>query len=83
MEEVSIFSTILHTVDNVRVIVPNSAIIGGNIMNYSANDLRRVDLVAGIPDSGTGHAIGYANQAGVPYRRPFVKYTPTPTMAAR
>jgi amidophosphoribosyltransferase len=36
-----------------------------------------VDLVAGIPDSGTGHAIGYANQAQVPYRRPFVKYTPT------
>ena len=37
----------------------------------------RVDCVAGIPDSGTGHAIGYANEAGVPYRRPFVKYTPT------
>jgi amidophosphoribosyltransferase len=36
-----------------------------------------VDLVAGIPDSGTAHAIGYANAAGVPYRRPFVKYTPT------
>jgi len=36
-----------------------------------------VDVVAGIPDSGTGHAIGYANAAGVPYRRPFVKYTPT------
>ncbi len=36
-----------------------------------------VDLVAGIPDSGTGHAIGYANQARVPYGRPFVKYTPT------
>ncbi|GAG02371.1 unnamed protein product, partial [marine sediment metagenome] len=36
-----------------------------------------VDLVAGIPDSGTGHAIGYANEAGVPFRRPFVKYTPT------
>ena len=36
-----------------------------------------VDLVAGIPDSGTGHAIGYANRAGLPYRRPFVKYTPT------
>ncbi|MFH1765550.1 MAG: amidophosphoribosyltransferase, partial [Gemmatimonadota bacterium] len=34
-----------------------------------------VDLVAGIPDSGTGHAIGYANQAKVPYGRPFVKYT--------
>ena len=36
-----------------------------------------VDLAAGIPDSGTGHAIGYANEAGVPYGRPFVKYTPT------
>ena len=36
-----------------------------------------LDMVAGIPDSGTGHAIGYANAAGVPYGRPFVKYTPT------
>ncbi len=36
-----------------------------------------VDLVAGIPDSGTGHAIGYANTAHLPYQRPFVKYTPT------
>ena len=36
-----------------------------------------IDLVAGIPDSGTAYAIGYANEADVPYRRPFVKYTPT------
>jgi amidophosphoribosyltransferase len=36
-----------------------------------------IDLVAGIPDSGTAHAIGYATEAGIPYRRPFVKYTPT------
>ncbi len=35
------------------------------------------DFVAGIPDSGIGHAIGYAAGAGMPYRRPFVKYTPT------
>jgi len=42
-----------------------------------ARDTVEVDVVAGIPDSGTGHAIGYANAAGVPYRRPFVKYTPT------
>ncbi|MCK5114100.1 MAG: amidophosphoribosyltransferase, partial [Phycisphaerae bacterium] len=35
------------------------------------------DLVAGVPDSGTGHAIGYANEAKIPYKRPFVKYTPT------
>lgn len=37
----------------------------------------QVDIVAGIPDSGTGHALGYASAAGIPYRRPFVKYTPT------
>ncbi len=36
-----------------------------------------IDVVAGIPDSGTGHAIGYADEARIPLRRPFVKYTPT------
>ncbi len=36
-----------------------------------------VDIVAGIPDSGTGHAIGYANATRLPHVRPFVKYTPT------
>jgi amidophosphoribosyltransferase len=36
-----------------------------------------IDLVAGIPDSGTGHAIGYANEKNIPYVRPFIKYTPT------
>jgi amidophosphoribosyltransferase len=41
------------------------------------SDNREIDLAAGIPDSGTGHAIGYANGSGIPYGRPFVKYTPT------
>ncbi len=36
-----------------------------------------IDSVAGVPDSGTAHAIGYANESGVPFSRPFVKYTPT------
>lgn len=35
------------------------------------------DLVAGVPDSGTAHAIGYANRSGIPFARPFIKYTPT------
>ncbi|MDE7285141.1 MAG: amidophosphoribosyltransferase, partial [Lachnospiraceae bacterium] len=35
------------------------------------------DIVAGVPDSGTAHAIGYANESGIPFSRPFVKYTPT------
>ncbi len=36
-----------------------------------------IDVVAGIPDSGTGHAHGFANASGIPHERPFVKYTPT------
>ena len=35
------------------------------------------DIVAGVPDSGIAHAIGYANESGIPYARPFIKYTPT------
>lgn len=35
------------------------------------------DIVAGVPDSGTPHAIGYANRSGIPFSRPFIKYTPT------
>ncbi|MCM1496783.1 MAG: amidophosphoribosyltransferase [Bacteroides sp.] len=47
------------------------------------------DIVAGVPDSGTAHAIGYANESGVPFSRPFIKYTPTwprsfmPTMQSK
>jgi len=36
-----------------------------------------IDYVSGVPDSGTPHAIGYANKSGVPFSRPFIKYTPT------
>lgn len=35
------------------------------------------DIVAGVPDSGTAHAIGYANESGIPFSRPFIKYSPT------
>ncbi len=41
------------------------------------NDNKDADLVAGIPDSGIGHGLGYAAKAGIPFKRPFVKYTPT------
>jgi amidophosphoribosyltransferase len=45
--------------------------------SLARNDDVTVDMVAGVPDSGTGHSIGYANEAGLPQCRPFVKYTPT------
>ena len=41
---------------------------------YTRDD---IDAAAGVPDSGTAHAVGYANESGVPFSRPFVKYTPT------
>ncbi len=37
----------------------------------------RIDYVSGLPDSGTPHAIGYANQSHIPFARPYIKYTPT------
>jgi len=40
-------------------------------------ELPEVDYVAGVPDSGTPHAIGYAQESGMPFGRPFIKYTPT------
>lgn len=40
-------------------------------------DDAKPDLVAGVPDSGIAHAIGYAEESGIPYGRPFIKYTPT------
>jgi amidophosphoribosyltransferase len=41
------------------------------------NDDVQVDMVAGVPDSGVGHAIGYSNESKIPFGRPFIKYTPT------
>lgn len=41
------------------------------------NDIIQADFVAGIPDSGIGHAYGYSNKTGIPIKRPYSKYTPT------
>lgn len=56
--------------------VENARYRSGAAMAKRDTDLQ-LDCAAGIPDSGIAHAIGYANQKGVEYSRPFVKYTPT------
>lgn len=64
---------------------PTSTYEGVNVesMRYECGrllakrDEAEPDIVAGVPDSGIAHAIGYANQSGVPFARPFIKYTPT------
>ncbi len=76
---------------------PSSTYEGVNVeeMRYRCGQLLarrdhvKPDIVAGVPDSGTAHAIGYANESGVPFSRPFIKYTPTwprsfmPTMQSK
>lgn len=64
---------------------PSSSYEGVNVeqMRYrcgakmAKRDHVKPDIVAGVPDSGTAHAIGYANASGIPFSRPFIKYTPT------
>ena len=53
----------------------NGAIMAENDKN--AGLAQDIDYVGGVPDSGTPHAIGYANKSGIPFARPFIKYTPT------
>ncbi|MFX1313005.1 MAG: amidophosphoribosyltransferase [Promethearchaeota archaeon] len=48
----------------------------GSYLAKNDNNIK-IDFVAGIPDSGTGHGLGYASEAKLPFSRPFVKYTPT------
>lgn len=50
---------------------------GSNMAKRDKLTKEDIDVVAGVPDSGVAHAIGYANESGIPYSRPFIKYTPT------
>ena len=61
------------TVETMRT--RNGEIMAEN--DIKAGRLPDVDYVCGVPDSGTPHAIGYANRSGIPFARPFIKYTPT------
>ena len=64
---------------------PSSSYEGRSVENMryecgkrmAQRDHVKPDIVAGVPDSGIAHAIGYANESGIPYARPFIKYTPT------
>ena len=64
---------------------PSSSYEGVSVegMRYRCGELLakrdnvQVDTVAGVPDSGIAHAVGYANESGIPFTRPFIKYTPT------
>ncbi len=48
VQEIQIFNTILNSPDNIRIIIPNGQVTGGNIMNFTVNGTRRIDLVVGV-----------------------------------
>ncbi len=78
--EIGIFFTTLNTPDNVRVVVPNSAVWGQTIHNYAANDTRRNDMVVGVSYSDDlGKAMEIIN--GVLAEDPRVLRDPAPTVA--
>jgi len=80
VQEIGIFTTTLHSPDNQKIIIPNSAVTGGNIVNVTANDTRRVDLVAGISYSDDmGKAIQVIEEMLA--NHPKVLKDPVPTVA--
>jgi small conductance mechanosensitive channel len=78
--EIGIFTTTLHTPDNQKVIIPNSAVMGGNITNVNANPTRRVDLTAGI-SYGDDIAKAKAVLEKILADHPKVLADPAPTVA--
>jgi small conductance mechanosensitive channel len=80
VQEIGIFSTILNSPDNVRIVVPNSAIYGQTIKNFAANDNRRNDMVMGISyNDDIGKAIEVIN--GILGSDPRVLADPAPVVA--
>lgn len=85
--------TLVHPGENMKICTflwvyygyPSSSYEGVSVesMRYrcgqkmAERDTIKPDTVAGVPDSGLAHAIGYSNASGIPFSRPFIKYTPT------
>lgn len=79
VEEVQVFSTLLRTADNIQVTVPNSAMIKGNIKNYSAHETRRIDLEVSV---SYDDSIGAARELllGLMSAHPLVLPAPAPVV---
>jgi len=80
VEEIGIFCTVIKSVDNKRIIIPNAQVTGGTIINHTAEEIRRVDLVAGV---GYGDNLDEVRKAleEVLANEPMVLKSPAPTIA--
>ena len=82
----SVIEEILGVNDSATIVIKSTVPVGYTVSvkeRYNCGrmlakrDDARPDNVAGVPDSGIAHAIGYSNESGIPFSRPFIKYTPT------
>ncbi|HJY83457.1 MAG TPA: mechanosensitive ion channel domain-containing protein [Candidatus Binatia bacterium] len=80
VQEIQIFTTVLHTVDNLRVMVPNDLIMKGKITNYSANETRRVDITVGVASTNDLEQVQQM-LTGILAETPGVLATPAPLVA--
>jgi len=80
VKEIGMFSTVIKSVDNKRIIIPNAQVTGGIIVNHTAEDIRRVDLVAGV---GYGDNLDEVRQTleDILKNEPMVLESPAPTIA--
>jgi small conductance mechanosensitive channel len=78
VEEVQIFSTTLNTPDNKRIVIPNSALMGGTITNFTANSTRRVDVSFGI---GAGQDLAQAHKVLLALAKADPRVIDQPTVA--
>ena len=80
VQEIGIFTTVLNTGDNIRIMIPNASIYGGTIKNYSANENRRIDMTMGISyDDDIEQAIAVITRVVTNDKR--VLADPAPTIA--
>src|SRR5262249_36373127 len=80
VQEIQIFTTVLHTADNLRVMVPNDLIMKGKITNYSANATRRIDITVGIASTNDLEQVQQM-LTGILAEIPAVLATPAPLVA--
>lgn len=79
IQEVSLFHTVLNTSDNKRILIPNKTVFGEEIINFSTNDTRRLDLIYGL-DYGCDRKVAFDTLLSMAKKHPLVLKDPAPAV---